>query len=245
MIKIDQLSLEVFLVFCRVGTCFMIVPGLASARVPVRIRLYLALVIALVIAPVVDLPGQRPKDLTLLRMVISECLSGLILGAVARLLIEAIEFFGGVISSYIGLSGISGVMEEGYPQSAIALLMTATAVLLLMLMDFPLHLVAILVRSYSELPLAMMPDPSAMLRNVTTTLSAGFIVGAQISAPFVVYAIIINAMFGILGRLVPQLPSYFVSVPFVALGGLALLLLVLGQLLLVLGGALSRLTVPQ
>jgi flagellar biosynthetic protein FliR len=79
---------------------------------------------------------------------------------------------------------------------------------------------------------------------VSTSLSAAFIVGAQISAPFVVYSIIINVMFGILGRLVPQLPSYFVSVPFVALGGLALLLLVLGQMVLVLGGALSKLALP-
>lgn len=222
----------------------MIVPGLSSARVPVRVRLYLALVIALVIAPIVDLQGQRPKDLTLLRMVLSEILSGLILGAVARLLIEAIEFFGATISSYIGLSGISGSMEDGHPQSAVALLISATAVLLLILMDFPLHLVSILIRSYSDLPLAAMPDSGAMLRTITAALSSAFVVGAQISAPFIVYAIIINAMFGILGRLVPQLPSYFISVPFVALGGLALLFLVLGQLLLVLGSAISRLTLP-
>ena len=242
--RLDQLTVEVFLVFCRVGACFMIVPGLSSARVPVRIRLYLALTIALVIAPVIDLQVQRPKELTLLRMVVSESLIGLIIGAVARLLIEAIEFFGTAISNYIGLSGISGGFEDGHPQPSIAMFISATAVLLLIIMDFPLHLVASLVRSYSDLPLAAMPDTAAMLRMATTSLSAAFIVGAQISAPFVVYSIVINAMFGILGRLVPQLPSYFVSVPFVALGGLALLLLVLGQLVLVLGGALSRLALP-
>lgn len=242
--RLDQLTVEVFLVFCRVGACFMIVPGLSSARVPVRIRLYLALTIALVIAPVIDLPAQPPKDVTLLRMVLSESLIGLIIGAVARLLIEAIEFFGSAISNYIGLSGISGSLEDGHPLPPIAMLVSATAVLLLILMDFPLHLIASLVRSYSDLPLAAMPDAGAILRMATTSLSAAFVVGAQISAPFVVYSIVINAMFGILGRLVPQLPSYFVSVPFVALGGLALLLLVLGQLVLVLGSALSRLALP-
>lgn len=230
--------------FCRVGACFMIVPGLSSARVPARIRLYLALVIALAIAPVVNLQGQSLKDIPVLRAVVGECLIGFIMGAVARLLIEAIEFFGAAISNYIGLSGISGGFEDGHPQPAVAMLLSAIAVLLLFLMDFPLHLVSSLVRSYSDLPLATIPDAASALRMVSASLSSAFIVGAQISAPFVVYAIIINAMFGILGRLVPQLPSYFVSVPFVALGGLALLLLVVGQLVLVLGSALSPLALP-
>ncbi|MGE3993143.1 flagellar biosynthetic protein FliR, partial [Pseudorhodoplanes sp.] len=130
-------------------------------------------------------------------------------------------------------------------EPAVAMLVSAMTVLLLILMDFPLYLISALARSYSDLPIAAMPNAAVMLRNVTTTLSAAFIVGAQISAPFVVYSVIINAMFGILGRLVPQLPSYFVSVPFVALGGLALLLIVLGQMLLVMSGAISRLALPQ
>lgn len=209
-----------------------------------RFRLYLALVMALVIAPVVDMQGERPRDPTLLRFVIGELLIGFVLGAVARLLIEAIEFFGTSISNYIGLSGISGGVEDGHAQPAVSLLISATAILLLILMDFPLHLVASLVRSYGDLPLAALPDTAATLRMITTSLSAAFVVGAQISAPFIIYAIVINSMFGILGRLVPQLPSYFVSVPFVALGGLALLLLVLGQLVLVIGSALSRLALP-
>jgi flagellar biosynthetic protein FliR len=242
--RLDQLSLEVFLVFCRVGACFMIVPGLASARVPVRVRLYLALVIALAIAPIVGFQAQRPGDAALLRMIVAESLIGLVIGAVARLLVEALEFFGSAISNYIGLSGIAGGLEDGQPQPAVAMLISATTVLLLILLDFPLQLVASLVRSYSDLPLAAMPDTAAMLRMVSASLAAAFIVGAQISAPFVVYSIIVNVMFGILGRLVPQLPSYFVSVPFVALGGLALLLLVLGQMVLVLDSALLKLALP-
>lgn len=241
---LEKLTVEAFLIFCRIGACFMIVPGLSSARVPVRIRLYLALVIAIAIAPVVGLGAHRSSDVMLLRMIISESLVGFVIGAIARLLIDSIEFFGSAISNYIGLSGISGGFDDGHPQPAIAMLLSTTALLLLIIMDFPLHLISSLARSYGDLPLGVAPDPAGMLRMVTTSLAAAFLVGAQISAPFVVYAIIINAMFGILGRLVPQLPSYFVSIPFAAFGGLALLLLVMGQLVAVLVGALSRLSLP-
>ncbi|TIO84716.1 MAG: flagellar biosynthetic protein FliR, partial [Mesorhizobium sp.] len=29
-----------FLAFCRIGACFMLMPGLSSARVPLQVRLF-------------------------------------------------------------------------------------------------------------------------------------------------------------------------------------------------------------
>ena len=43
MITLSALSqnvmLAAFLAFCRVGACFMLMPGLSSVRVPVQVRL--------------------------------------------------------------------------------------------------------------------------------------------------------------------------------------------------------------
>jgi flagellar biosynthetic protein FliR len=46
-----------------------------------------------------------------------------------------------------------------------------------------------------------------------------------------VYGILINVLFGILGKLIPQVPSYFVSIPFLLMGGLFLLYLMLPEML--------------
>jgi flagellar biosynthetic protein FliR len=57
----------------------------------------------------------------------------------------------------------------------------------------------------------------------------------QLSAPFLVYGIVANLLFAILGKLVPQVPSYFISGPFIALGGLALLYLASAEMVVVFG----------
>ncbi|MCB1466086.1 MAG: flagellar biosynthetic protein FliR, partial [Rhizobiaceae bacterium] len=42
----ETVVIAAFLAFCRIGGCFMIMPGLSSARVPLQIRLFLALAIS-------------------------------------------------------------------------------------------------------------------------------------------------------------------------------------------------------
>ena len=59
MTTIGPLSvLATFVLFCRIGTCLMLMPGFSSARVAGRIRLFLAIAITLVLAPLL-LAGVR------------------------------------------------------------------------------------------------------------------------------------------------------------------------------------------
>lgn len=46
-------------------------------------------------------------------------------------------------------------------------------------------------------------------------------------------------MFAILGKLIPQVPSFFVSVPFLIGGGLVLLHLLVGEMLLLFGKGIA------
>ncbi|HTV69398.1 MAG TPA: flagellar biosynthetic protein FliR, partial [Rhizobiaceae bacterium] len=43
IIELDGVVLAAFLAFCRVGGCFLVMPGLSSARVPIQIRLFVAI----------------------------------------------------------------------------------------------------------------------------------------------------------------------------------------------------------
>jgi flagellar biosynthetic protein FliR len=42
--------LAAFLVFCRVGACFMVLPGMSSARVSPQIRILVALAVSVAVA---------------------------------------------------------------------------------------------------------------------------------------------------------------------------------------------------
>ena len=44
--------LALFAAFCRVGGCFMLLPGFSSARLSLQIRLFLAVAVSIAILPI-------------------------------------------------------------------------------------------------------------------------------------------------------------------------------------------------
>ena len=54
-------------------------------------------------------------------------------------------------------------------------------------------------------------------------LRSASLLSLQVCSPFLVFGITINFVFGILNKLAPQIPVYFISAPFVIGGGLLLL----------------------
>lgn len=55
-------------------------------------------------------------------------------------------------------------------------------------------------------------------------LARGFRIAVQISAPFIVFALLFNLGLGVLSRLMPQLPVFFIAMPALILMGMVLLL---------------------
>lgn len=236
-----QLEIQVlgmFLVLCRIGACLMVLPGLATAGVPASVRLYLAVALALLAAPVIDLEPSRniQSGPALLPIIAAECMIGGAIGLTLRLLVEALEFSASAISSYIGLNGLISLNGDE-PQPALSALITAAGTLLILILGLPQQMVVGVVDSYEVLPLGMMPGAAPLLVRFTDVLSAAFLMGLRLTAPFIIYGLLVNAMFALAGRMVPQIQSYFLSTPFLALGGLALMYLVGAELLRAFGDA--------
>ncbi|MGO4841795.1 flagellar biosynthetic protein FliR, partial [Rhizobiaceae sp. 2RAB30] len=90
-----QLVLAAFMAFCRVGGCFMVMPGLSSIRVPMQVRLFISVAVAIAmlastwdqIAPF----ARRELDAVSILMV-SELLIGVLIGLLARLYLLALQF---------------------------------------------------------------------------------------------------------------------------------------------------------
>lgn len=227
--------LAAVLAFCRIGGCFMLMPGLASVRVPVQIRLFVALAASgglLLhlwdqIVPFVD---RRPE--ILVPMIASEVLIGALIGLMARLYILALGFIGAAIAMLIGYGGMGGTaIEEGEPQAALATLISFSALLLLFVFDFHHEIVRALVASYKVAPLNIFLNPRSALVDVTDTLSESFLVMVRLGSPFIAYALLINLTIGLVNKLTPQIPVYFISLPFVIAGGLIMLYFAIGTML--------------
>ncbi len=66
-------------------------------------------------------------------------------------------------------------------------------------------------------------NPQFALAKITDAASNSFILIAQLTSPFLVYALIFNFLVGIMNKMTPLIPVYFISTPFVLAGGLLLL----------------------
>ncbi len=222
----ESVVVAAFLAFCRIGGCFMIMPGLSSARVPMQVRLFVAIAATgALLMHLWDqiLPFASREPAILVPMVISELLTGGLIGLVARLYMLALQFVGSGITMLIGLGGGAAPgIESGEPQSALGDIISLSALLLLFVFDFHHDIVRALVRSYEIAPVNVFFDPRRALVDVTDTLGESFLIALRLGSPFVAYAILVNLSIGFVNKLTPQIPVYFISLPMVIAGGLIL-----------------------
>ena len=223
----EGIVLAAFIAFCRIGGCFLLMPGLASVRVPMQIRLFVA--VAATGALLVHLwdqiiPFVDRNPVVLLPMVASEIMIGAMIGLITRVYILALQFIASGIAMMIGYGGATGPgIEEAEPQAPLAAIISFAALLLLFVFDFHHEVVKALVESYQVAPVNVFFNPQSALVDLTDTLSESFMVMIRLGSPFVAYAILVNLAVGFINKLTPQIPVYFMSLPFVIAGGLIML----------------------
>jgi flagellar biosynthesis protein FliR len=231
-----QLVLATFLIFCRLGTCLMLLPGFSSPRIPARVRLFLVLSVTLALAPL--LAGKVQEGITgdapviVLGLIASEMLVGAVIGLMGRMYFLALQFAGATIAVVIGLSNTPDAqIEEAEPVAAVTALITLTAAVLIFVTDLHWEVLRALVESYAAVPVSKELAANLGIIKIVDALSDAFLLALRISAPFIVYSLMINLMFGILGKLTPQIPVYFISIPFVLAGGGLILFFAASELL--------------
>lgn len=225
-----------FLIFCRVGALLMLMPGFSSSNVPAKIRLFLAIAISLALTPLLLAPllrtvaGATPPGM--IWLIGGELLVGGLIGLLARIFVLALQALAAVIASSIGYSGIPGAPIEGTePVQPLVSLITVTAVVLMFQTGLHWEIIRGLVASYAVLPPGGLVDSRFSLAQITDQLTLTFLVTLRVSSPFLVYAIVIHLAVGIINKLLPHVPVYFVSIPVVLVGGLLMIYLNIEELL--------------
>lgn len=231
-----QAVLATFLIFCRIGACLMLMPGFGSPRVPMRVRLFLALCVTLALTPLLvgNVKAAIPDDapVTVFRLIASEAIIGAIIGLMGRIFFLALQFAGSSITMFMGLANTPDAhIEEDEPQSGVTSLITITATVLIFILDLHWEIIRALVDSYSAVPVAKQLAANFGIIKLTDAATDSFLLALRISAPFIVYSLMINLMFGVLGKLTPQIPVYFISIPFVLAGGGLILFFASGEML--------------
>ncbi len=219
--------LSVFVLFCRIGSCLMLMPGFSSDRVPVNVRLFLALSVTLALTPLLS-PEVQPSfihasPIELIKLLLSEVLIGILIGFLGRIFFAALETLATSIAMGIGLSSALGApIDEMEALPAISTLITLTATVLLFVMDLHWEILHGIVASYQALPVSGGFGAQFSLVQIADCLSKAFFLSLRVSSPFIAFAVIVNLSVGLTNKLTPQIPVFFISAPFVVAGGLFL-----------------------
>ena len=201
---------------------------------PVTVRLFAVLALVAALVPVLPVDGLAvPDAFALVRLVAGETVIGVFFGLVARFYLLALSFAGQAVATMVGFAAIPGLsVTDDEPSAALATLISFSALVVLFQADFHHAVVRALVASYEAVPPFAPWRTGALLNDVAGTLAYSFAVALRLATPFVAYALVVNIAVGLVNKLAPQIPVYFVSLPFLIAGGLLLLYLLLPELLM-------------
>lgn len=227
--------LSIFLVFCRVGTCMMVAPGYSRSNIPVQVRLFLAINVTLMLVPLLEATVRPAVEgvttSALVGAICSELMIGFVIGLSARVFFSALETMATLIASAIGL-GTAGVVEDGEHVPALVPIITLSAAVLFFLTDQHWELLRGLISSYRIWVPTVGISIDSSLTQLVENLSEAFTLALRVASPFIIYAVIVNFAVGLANKLTPAIPVYFISIPFVLLGGLMLFYLVSGEIVI-------------
>jgi flagellar biosynthetic protein FliR len=230
---LPEISAVFVLVFARVGTMVMLMPGIGERFIFSRARLSLAFFIALMLSPIVRPLLRIPADTTgVVGLLLGEVLIGLTIGICARFVMACLQSAGTIVAQTMGLGFAMTVDPTGGLQNpSIGNLLTMLGITLILTSD--LHHVAIVAihESYRMLPPGALPPMSDVLTLALRAASQGFSLAVQIAAPFIVFGLLFNLGLGVLARMMPQLQVFFLAVPASILGGMLVLLAVVGVMM--------------
>lgn len=215
------------LIFTRVGTGIMTLPGFGEAYVPSRMRLYLAAAISVMLVPIFgpQMPPVPGSPISLAVMIIAEVMVGLFIGTISRVLMSTIHIAGNVLSNQSSLS-MATVYDpsQGGQSTVISNILTLTAVTLFFTMDMHHLMLNGLADSYSLFTPGQFPIVEDMSDHLMKMMDKSFAIALQLTTPQVIFTLMFYLASGIMSRLVPVLPIFFVLMPLQILTAFFLLL---------------------
>jgi flagellar biosynthetic protein FliR len=221
-----KIVIATLLLFCRIGACMMIVPGVGNSQIPTQVRVFVAVASTLALSPLlIDKAHVDSLDpIPLTRLIVGELLIGGVIGVLARMFFSALETLAFVTASLLSLANPFGVeVEQSQSLPPLATIVTLGATTMIFVANFHWQIVIALVDSYHAIPFGSAFDARRSLVEIGDVLGQSFLVGVRVAAPFFLYSVIVNFAMALINRVTPQIAIFFIAPPFIVAGGVLLL----------------------
>ena len=231
---LPQLAAVFLLIFARMGTMVMLMPGIGDRAVPVNVRLVLALVLTLLFYPIAA-PQMPPLPTSLWGIGVlagGEMLVGFVIGLSARLILSALQVAGTTIAFQMGLGFALNVdPTQGTQGALIGAFLAVLGLTLIFVTDLHHPFIMALVQSYTLFVPGEILPVGDIMQVVIDIFTGMFAIGVQIAAPFIVFGLIFYLGLGVISRLMPQIQIFFIAMPANILLGFLLMVAVIGAVM--------------
>jgi flagellar biosynthetic protein FliR len=174
------------------------------------------------------------STMALMILIAQEVTAGVLVGAMARVIMSALQVAGYLIATQTGLAYAQTIDPTQNTQGAVlGNFMTLLGVTLIFLTNLHHLAIGAIAGSYRMLPPGGHLPTGDMAQLVIQLTSSSFALGFQLAAPFLVFGFALYAGLGVLARLMPQLQIFFVAVPLNIMCGFLILLALIGSLMTV------------
>ncbi len=218
------------LIAARLVTMVTLIPFLGSKNAPGPVKVGIGLMLSLMIWPFAthNLQGSIPLSLApFLVMMLKEVFVGFALGFVTAQIFYAVEMAGQIIDMTRGTNQVQlmvpEISERSSPYGDIYYQLA-----LIVFLGAGLHEVFFegVVQSFISVPINKMPPLSAgslaFYEEFMLLAAKIFEICISLSLPIIAVCLIINLAFGLINRIAPQINAYFLSMPALAVGGMAI-----------------------
>jgi len=232
---LPEFAALILLVFARVGTLVMLMPGIGEQSILVTARLALAFLTSLVMLPIVRpmfviSTGNVPA---LINTLLIELTIGGMIGISARLALSVLQTSGVIIANQMSLSYAQTIdpTQAGQQGAVIGNFLSMLGVTMIFVMDLHHMALAAIFDSYKMFPPGALPMVNDILTMLVNVVAGSFRIGVQISAPFLVFGLIFHTGLGLLARMMPQMQVFNLAMPAAILLGTVILIAIMGEMM--------------
>jgi len=215
-------TLTWMLVFARISAMLLIFPAFSSNTFPARLRVALAAILAYMISlPLPSIPVAPSSLGSIMWLLAIEISVGILLGFVSRIVFFALESAGHIIATQMGLTMTAEFDPFNAARTdALSTMLTFLAITLFFSADMHHWFLIGLQRSFDILPIGQARLSSDTVTDIVFRTSGIFVQATLLAAPIIAVTFLINVVFSVLGRAVPQMNVFLESFAFRIMAGL-------------------------
>ncbi|MBI5886842.1 MAG: flagellar biosynthetic protein FliR [Deltaproteobacteria bacterium] len=210
----------------RTGGVVFSAPVFGDAHVPARIKAALAVVLALLTAPLMQGAAEPGAVSVLVSGVITEAVTGLIIGLGVRMIFVGVAYAGQVAAAGVSY-GIGAMYDPAgrAPTAGVPEFFTVFAVLVFLSVNGHLMVIEALSRSFQFLPAGRASLTPGFMEHAVVISAQLFAVALKLAGPVLATGIFVNAACGLVARSAPGMDGLTISFAAAALAGLFVILL--------------------